>query len=112
MLIEAFHTGSLSAVRFVGIVGMCLYYVFLIYSAVFAWRLIRACEGSEFYPLAMFSSLALIWEPLNYTFVFGGYDSGVPSAIFAAGMLKLVKNSLNHSLLEEKPVREAVPSRS
>jgi hypothetical protein len=94
MIIGAFHNGPLSAIRFVGIVGLILYYALLIYSVVFAWRLIRACEGSEFYSLAMFTSLAIIWEPFNYTFVFGSFDAALPSTIFAAGMLKLVQNSL------------------
>jgi hypothetical protein len=109
MIIGAFHNGPLSAIRFVGIVGLILYYALLLYSAVFAWRLIRACEGSEFYALVLFAGLALIWEPLNYTFVFGGYDSGLPNTIFAVGMLKLVQNSFSHSLSAEKRVREPSP---
>ena len=50
MIIGSFHNGPLSAVRFVGIVGLLLYYALMIYSAVFAWRLIRAAEGSAYFP--------------------------------------------------------------
>jgi hypothetical protein len=103
MIIGAFHNGPLSAVRFVGIVGLILYYALLIYSVIFAWRLIRACEGSEFYSLAMFTSLGIIWEPFNYTFVFGSFDAGLPSTIFAVGMLKLVQNSFVYSTQKTKP---------
>jgi hypothetical protein len=97
MLTGSFHNGPLSAIRFVGVVGMCLYYALLIYAAMYGWRLIRASEHSDFYPLTLFISLSLIWEPVNYTFVFGGYDSGLPHAIFGVGMLKMIYNSLEHS---------------
>lgn len=102
MIIGAFHNGPLSAIRFVGVVGLVLYYAFLISSAVYGWRLIRASEGSDFYPLALFASLALIWEPVNYTFVFGGYDSALPSTIFGVGMLKMTHNSLRRAISAKK----------
>ena len=103
MIIGSFHNGPLSAVRFVGIVGMLLYYALLIYSAVFAWRLIRAAEGSDYFPLALFIGLFVIWEPFGYTFVFGAYDSGLPNALFNAGMLKLIFNSIQPIIaMEEK----------
>ena len=102
MLIGAFHNGPLSAIRFVGVVGMLLYYTLLIYTGVYGWRLIRASEGSAFYPLAMFVSLAFIWEPVNYTFIFGAYDSGLPNAIFGVGMLKMVHNSLRFGAQKTK----------
>ena len=73
MLIGSFHNGPLSAIRFVGVVGMLLYYVLLITSAVYARRLIRATEDTAFFPFALFIGLAMIWEPFNYTFVFGAY---------------------------------------
>ena len=94
MIIGSFHNGPLSAVRFVGIVGLVLYYILLIYSAVYAWRLIRTAKGSDFFPLALFIGLEIIWEPFNYTLVFGAFDSGFPNALFNAGMLKLIYNSL------------------
>ena len=94
MIIGSFHNGPLSAIRFVGIVGLTLYYVLLIYSTVYAWRLIRMTQGSHFFPLALFIGLEIIWEPINYTLVFGAFDSGFPNALFNAGMLKLLHNSL------------------
>ena len=94
MIIGSFHNGPLSTVRFVGIVGLLLYSTFIIYSAVYAWRLIRQTDGTDFFPLALFIGLAIIWEPVNYTFIFGAFDSGLPNALFNAGMLKMLQNSL------------------
>jgi hypothetical protein len=110
MLIGAFHNGPLSTVRFVGAVGLLLYYVLLIYLAMYAWRLIRAAEGTDIYPLALFAGLALIWEPINYTLVFGGYDSGFPNTIFGVGMLKMINNSLRAKQSETKST--AIPAQS
>ena len=97
LIVGAFHNGPLSAIRFVGIVGLILYYSLLIYCAVYAWRLIRSAQDSQFSAIAFFVGLPLIWEPFNYTFIFGGYDSGLPNTIFAVGMLKMIHNSLRQA---------------
>ena len=97
----------LSAVRFVGIVGLLLYYTLMIYSAVFAWRLIRETNGTDFFPLALFIGLAIIWEPVNYTFIFGAFDSGLPNALFNAGMLKMLHNSLPKKVEDSPEVTPA-----
>ncbi|MDQ6911313.1 MAG: O-antigen ligase family protein [Verrucomicrobiota bacterium] len=94
MIIGAFHNGPLSAIRYVGVVGLLLYYALMITTAIYAYRLIRRATRSDFYPMALFYGLGLIWEPLNYTLIFGAYDSGLPDAIFAVGILKLLHNSL------------------
>lgn len=94
MIIGAFHNGPLSAIRFAGIVGLTFFYILLIYSAVYACRLIRRAQDTDFFPLALFVGLLIIWEPFNYTLVFGAYDAGLPNAIFNVGMLKMIANSL------------------
>lgn len=98
MLIGAFHNGPLSTIRYVGIVGFILYYLLLIQCAVISARLIGATRGSDFYPIALFIGLANIWQPFNFVFIFGAYDSGFPETIFTIGMLKVIQNSLIHSL--------------
>ncbi len=108
MIIGAFHNGPLSAIRFAGIVGLVLYYVLLIYSARYAWRLIRASKGTGFFPLALFFGLPIIWEPVNYTLVFGAYDSGLPEALFNVGMLKMIHNSFVRHLPAD-PLPEIKP---
>ena len=104
MIIGAFHNGPLSAIRFVGIVGLIFYYALLIYSMVYAWRLIRQTQGTDFFPIALFIGLEIIWEPFTYTLVFGAFDSGLPNALFNAGMLKVIYNSLPRNATTEKHV--------
>lgn len=110
MIIGAFHNGPLSTIRFVGAVGLLLYYLLLIYLAMVAWRLIRAAERTDFYRLALFVGLALIWEPFNYTFIFGSYDASLPNSIFGVGMLKMIGNSLRYKPSETKSTAIPAPS--
>lgn len=107
MLIGAFHNGPLSAIRFVGIVGFILYYLLLIYCGVYSARLIRHCQGSDFYPLALFVGLPQIWEPINFIFIFGAYDSGIPNTLFTLGMLKIIHNSIERTKRQRKPSIES-----
>jgi hypothetical protein len=102
MIIGSFHNGPLSAIRFVGFVGLALYYTLLIYLAVYAWRLIRITRGSMFFTLALFVGLEVIWEPFSYTLVFGAFDSGFPNALFNAGMLKMIYNSIEQNVAPQK----------
>jgi len=86
----AFHSGPLSAVRYVGVVGLALYLVLLVTAAVYAWKLIRRSQRTDYFPLALFVGIPAVYEPLQYTLVFGGFDSGFPTTLFVCGMLKLI----------------------
>jgi hypothetical protein len=97
LIIGAFHNGPLSTVRYVGFFGFLLYYGLLICAAVNGARLIRAAAGTDFYPIALFIGVWLVWEPINFVAIFGSYDSGLPNTIFSIGMLKMVRNSLRLS---------------
>lgn len=95
LIVGGIHSGPISTVRYVGVVGLALFIGLLIVMARTAWRLIRRAEGTEYYPLALFIGLPLIWEPVNYIFIFGGYDSALPTAVFGVGMLKMLTHSLD-----------------
>ena len=86
----AFHSGPLSAVRYVGVVGLALYLVLLVTAAVYAWKLIRRSHRTDYFPLALFVGIPAVYEPLQYTLVFGAFDSGFPTTLFVCGMLKLI----------------------
>lgn len=95
MLTGSFHNGPVSTIRYVGVVGLVLYYVLLCYMALFAWRLCRRALDTEAFPLALFISIPVIYEPFNFVFVFGGFDSGLPQTIFWAGLLNMASNYLD-----------------
>jgi hypothetical protein len=98
----AFHSGPLSAVRYVGVVGLTLYILLLAVTANYAWRLIVVSRGTDFFPLALFVGIPAIYEPLQYIFIFGGFDSGFPNTLFVCGMLKLLSKGIQDDLQSAK----------
>jgi hypothetical protein len=94
MITGAFHSGPLSTVKFIGIVGLLLYYPLMCYMAVLAWRLCRRARGTKAFTLSLFVGIPIIYEPFNFVIVFGGLDSNYPQLLFWAGMLNMVSNYL------------------
>ena len=98
----AFHSGPLSAVRYVGVVGLTLYILLLVVAAGYAWRLIVISHGTDFFPLALFVGIPATYEPLQYIFIFGAFDSGFPNTLFVCGMLKLLSKGVEDHLQSAK----------
>lgn len=95
MIVGAFHSGPLSAIKYIGIVGLCLYYPLLCYMALLAWHLCRRAYGTKAFGLALFVGIPIIYEPFNFIFIFGGLDGNFSQMLFWAGLLNMTKNYLN-----------------
>lgn len=93
MIQGAFHSGPISAIRFVGVVGLALYLALILYLAVRGFGILRATAGSPYFPIAMMAVLPALYEPFQYVFIFGSYDSGLPTTLFTCGLFKLVENN-------------------
>jgi hypothetical protein len=93
MIQGAFHSGPISAIRFVGVVGLALYLALILYLAVRGFGILRATAGSPYFPIAMMAALPAIYEPLQYVLIFGAYDSGLPTTLFTCGLFKLIENN-------------------
>ena len=89
-LTGGFHNGPLTAIRFAGIVGLVLFYIFMITAAIYAGKCVHLCRGTCLEPAAIFLALQLFWIPIEYTFVFGAYDSEMPNHVFLVALLLLV----------------------
>jgi len=94
MITGAFHSGPLSTIKFIGAVGLSLYYPLMCYMAVLAWRLCKRARGTEAFTLALFLGIPIIYEPFNFVVVFGGLDSNYPQLLFWAGLLNMTSNYL------------------
>jgi hypothetical protein len=86
----ALHNGPLTAVRYVGVVGLLLFYALMIASAVYACRCVRWCKGTLLQPVAIYLAIQLVWFPINYALIFGAYDGDLPQEIFLVALLRLV----------------------
>lgn len=89
MITGSFHSGPLSTIKYIGIVGLSLYYPLMCYMALLAWRLCNRARGTRAFPLALFVGIPIIYEPFNFVVVFGGLDSNYSQLLFWAGLLNM-----------------------
>jgi len=87
-----FHNGPISAIKCVGVIGLALFSVLIIYLAVRAWKLCVLTAGSKAFPLALFVGMPIIFFPFQFLVLTGFYELDLTVAIFSAGLLNLVSN--------------------
>jgi hypothetical protein len=91
MVTGSFHSGPLSTIKYIGVVGLCLYYPLMCYMALLAWRLCIQARGTKAFTLSLFVGIPIIYEPFNFVFIFGGLDSNYSQLLFWAGLLNLTQ---------------------
>ncbi len=94
MITGSFHSGPLSTIKYIGVVGLALYYPLMCYMAVLAWRLCIRARRTKASTLALFVGIPIIYEPFNFVVIFGGLDSNYPQLLFWAGLLNMTENYL------------------
>ena len=94
MITGDYHSGPVSAIRFVGYLGLALFTALLIANARFAWKIIKSAKKTTFFPLALFSGIVAIYHPVCFWFIFGGYGGDFIQAISTLGMLNLIDRSI------------------
>ena len=87
----ALHNGPLTTIRYAGAVGLVLFYALMIAGAVSSVKCVRRCRGTPLFPVALFLAMQLVWTPIQYTFLFGGYDAQLPEQLFLTALLTLVR---------------------
>jgi hypothetical protein len=91
MITGSFHSGPLSTIKYIGVVGLALYYPLMCYMAVLAWRTCRRARGTKAFSLALFVGIPIIYEPFNFVVIFGGLDGNYSQLLFWAGLLNMTK---------------------
>jgi len=91
MITGALHSGPLSTIKYVGVIGLMLYYPLMCYMALSAWRLCKRAQGTKAFTLSLFVAIPIIYEPFNFVVVFGGLDSNYSQLLFWAGLLKMTQ---------------------
>ena len=106
MITGDYHSGPVSAIRFVGYIGLFLFTALLIANAKYAWKIIKSAKKTAYFPLALFSGIVAIYHPICFWLIFGGYGSDFVQAIFTLGMLNLIDRSIKkekaNNVLDEK----------
>jgi hypothetical protein len=89
MLTGSFHSGPLSSIKYIGVVGLVLYYPLMCYMAWLAWRMCVRARETKAFSLALFVGIPIIYEPFNFVVIFGGLDSNYSQLLFWAGLLNM-----------------------
>jgi hypothetical protein len=92
MITGTLHSGPLSTIKYIGVVGLALYLSLLLYMSVIAWRLCKRARGTPAFQLALFVAIPIIYEPFNFVVVFGALEGSYPQTLFWAGLLNMVRN--------------------
>ena len=109
MIAGDYHSGPISSIKFVGVPGLILIYLLMIAMARKAVVQIKRARNTPYFTFALFVGMPIIFEPFFFTFIFGGYNAALPTALFSVGMLKLTECSLNDYLAKtEAPSPEQV----
>ncbi len=108
MISGGVHSGPISTIRYVGYVGLALFMVLLILMARKAFQLIRRARGTPLFPFVLLNSIPPIVFPFNFVFIFGGFDGDLANAIFMIGVQKMLENSLDAHLGEQKSDRAII----
>jgi O-antigen ligase/polysaccharide polymerase Wzy-like membrane protein len=90
VLTGSFHSGPLTAIRYVGICGLAMLYLLSISAAFYSYRCVKECRGTILLPVAIYFAIQLIWGPIHYTFVFGAYEIYLPELIFQVACVRLL----------------------
>jgi hypothetical protein len=101
MITGDYHSGPVSAIRFVGYVGLFLFTALLILNAKYAWKLINMSKKTAYFPVSLFIGIAAIYHPVCFWFIFGSFGSDVIQAIFTLGMLNMIDRSLKKQLFAQ-----------
>ncbi len=105
MITGSFHSGPLSTIKYIGVVGLSLYFPLMCYMAILAWRLCRRAYGSKAFTLSLFVGIPIIYEPFNFVVIFGALDSNYSQLLFWAGLLNMLSNYIDNFTPESNLLR-------
>ncbi|MEI6674206.1 MAG: hypothetical protein WCO57_03405 [Verrucomicrobiota bacterium] len=89
-----YHSGPIQTIRTIGYIGLMCLLLAQIRVAIHAHRQIMRCRNSEWFPLALFIGIPLIWSPIFFVFIVGTFKGATSSLLIGCGMIRLLQNNL------------------
>jgi hypothetical protein len=89
-----YHSGPVQTIRTIGYIGLAALLIAMFRLAVHAHRQIQRCRGTEWFPLALFIGIPLVWGPVFFVLVFGSFQTGITSFLMGAAMIRMMQNNL------------------
>ena len=88
------HSGPVSSIRFVGVIGLLIFLILMIHLATYAYRVLQECLGTPFQFYAFFITIPILLWPFSFIFIFGDYKSDIGVALITSGIIKMIQNSV------------------
>ncbi len=89
-----FHSGPVSTIRFVGYLGLALFYLLLFALLWKAWSLINRSKGTPFFVPVLLIAGPSIVTPFFFTFIFGAYQNDILGAVLQVSLFNMLSNSM------------------
>jgi hypothetical protein len=89
-----YHSGPVSTIKIVGVVGLILYAVLFTSVAVYAHRLLVRARGTPLFEVALFLCIPNIYFPFVFIAVFGGFDPAFAITLLTVGLMQLFERAL------------------
>lgn len=89
-----YHSGPVQTIRMIGYVGLALLLVAQIRLAVHAHRQIIRCRNTEWFSLALFIGIPLIWNPIFFVLIFGDFKTAAATLLLGGAMVRMLENNL------------------
>lgn len=89
-----YHSGPVSAIRTIGYMGLFIMAFAQIRLAIHAHRQVLRCKGTEWYPIALFFCIPIIWNPIFFWLIFGGFQIDSVLLLMGIGMIRLLETNI------------------
>jgi len=94
MVSGQFHSGPVSSIRFVGLLGLVLFLILLFVMAKNSFRIVQLSQNTPYQFISLFFGIPIIIYPIFFIFVFGAFETDIVNALFYSGMLKMLQSSV------------------
>jgi len=89
-----YHSGPVSAIRTIGYIGLIVMTIAQLRMVVHAHRQIKRAKGTEWFPVVLFFCIPIVWFPVFFWLIFGGFSLDAPALLMSAAMLRMLQNNL------------------
>ena len=89
-----YHSGPLHTIRVIGFVGLGILLLGFFRLAIHAHRQIRRCRDTEWFPVALFMGIPLIYGPIFWVFIFGAFAGGASMLFMGTALVRILENNL------------------
>ena len=89
-----YHSGPVETIRTIGFVGLIILLMGFYRLAIHAHRQILRCRDTEWFPVALFIGIPLIYGPFFWVFIFGTFAGGASMLFMGTALVRILENNI------------------